>query len=302
MSYRRSLFAIGLCLTLFVGQSDAGVTTQSIIRDVDTFVSISGDPFLHDSDRTQITTLGVFNEDALTTLENEVSQGEAMSFQASFADSDGFTAEGGFSASVATSDEAAFLESFGSARLFWRFTVEETTVARLDGFIDPVDQAKATIALLGPSSGFYRFQQGVRIDLDETITLEPGLYEASLTLLGYAQTSDGVVTSASGTFAVSLSFDSPSAVDGPTAQVDTAPFVYPQPATSAAHVDLRSPALAEEDLVVTDVLGRRVRTLHAGSPERTWDLRDERGLRVPGGVYFARTGRSGEPIKVTVAR
>jgi flagellar hook assembly protein FlgD len=54
-----------------------------------------------------------------------------------------------------------------------------------------------------------------------------------------------------------------------------------------------APSGAEVTVQVFDVAGRRVRTVFAGrlpalDHELAWDLRDDAGRRVPGGLYFAR--------------
>jgi hypothetical protein len=68
---------------------------------------------------------------------------------------------------------------------------------------------------------------------------------------------------------------------------------WPNPARSFARVNLRLPAANRVWAEVTDVAGRRVRTLASGTwpaGERTveWDLADEHGSSVASGIYFLR--------------
>jgi hypothetical protein len=64
---------------------------------------------------------------------------------------------------------------------------------------------------------------------------------------------------------------------------------------------------AEISLAVYDVRGRLVRSLYsgwrdAGVAELTWDGRDERGVDVPGGVYFLRFAAPGFEEKARLVR
>jgi hypothetical protein len=65
------------------------------------------------------------------------------------------------------------------------------------------------------------------------------------------------------------------------------------PATTV-HFTMVDPAVV--DLAVYNILGQRVRTLHAGDlgageHSRVWDGRDDRGVDAPGGIYFVRITR-----------
>jgi hypothetical protein len=56
---------------------------------------------------------------------------------------------------------------------------------------------------------------------------------------------------------------------------------------------------------ILDVTGRRVRVLTNGESDAAyWDLRDQRGARVPRGLYFARLTRGARAVvkRVVVAR
>lgn len=78
----------------------------------------------------------------------------------------------------------------------------------------------------------------------------------------------------------------------------------PNPATSRATLALPGYADSGGFVAVYDVRGREVRRLAhpRGAREIVWDLRDDCGAPVPGGVYFARTREPAAGVKITVVR
>ena len=79
--------------------------------------------------------------------------------------------------------------------------------------------------------------------------------------------------------------------DDPTAGL-LGPSV-PNPFTPATTIHLTVPRAGAVDLGVYNVLGRRIRTLHAGDlaageHSRVWDGRDDLGAEAPPGIYFVR--------------
>ena len=75
----------------------------------------------------------------------------------------------------------------------------------------------------------------------------------------------------------------------------------PNPARSGAEVRFSLAAPGPATLAAYDVSGRRVRTLVAGAapagPQRVrWDATDERGDRVPAGVYYLRLAAAGQTL------
>jgi hypothetical protein len=84
---------------------------------------------------------------------------------------------------------------------------------------------------------------------------------------------------------------------------------WPNPARDVAHFAWVLPALAELSVQVFDLSGRRVRVLLEGSHVTgpgglAWDLRDDRGMPLPGGIYLvsARLGDVGFFRRVAIAR
>ncbi len=74
---------------------------------------------------------------------------------------------------------------------------------------------------------------------------------------------------------------------------------WPNPARGAVQIALTLARDADAEVVLWDVFGRRVSTLHtgrlaAGRHVLAWDGRDARGARVRAGVYFARASSGGE--------
>jgi len=83
---------------------------------------------------------------------------------------------------------------------------------------------------------------------------------------------------------------------------------FPIPSASLVHLSYRLPAAGEATLFVTDARGRIVRTLvqdgaaMAGDHVTSWDGTDDRGARVPAGVYFGalRTARHTETRRLVM--
>lgn len=70
-------------------------------------------------------------------------------------------------------------------------------------------------------------------------------------------------------------------------------MAYPNPAPGLVRFSLTAPTRVALDVAVYDIMGRRARTLlrrevDAGVHSVPWDGQDDRGRRLPDGVYFAR--------------
>jgi len=76
--------------------------------------------------------------------------------------------------------------------------------------------------------------------------------------------------------------------------------VFPNPMRSGAQI-LRAAGAPATDIVIADVRGAIRRRLPA-SGSVYWDGRDERGVPVPAGVYFARSARGGGEARIVVLR
>ncbi len=113
-----------------------------------------------------------------------------------------------------------------------------------------------------------------------------------------------------GDYAVRLTFTTTGVADAPGAGGGLALLApWPNPAGSRVALPFTLPAPGRARLSVHAADGRRVRTLldgmrGAGRHDPTWDARDERGERVPAGVYFVRlaTDAGKAEQKVVVGR
>jgi hypothetical protein len=70
-------------------------------------------------------------------------------------------------------------------------------------------------------------------------------------------------------------------------------MAYPNPAPAGVRFSLTAPTRVDMDLAIYDLQGRRVQTLvrgpvGPGAQFATWNGEDDRGRRMPDGVYFAR--------------
>ncbi len=84
---------------------------------------------------------------------------------------------------------------------------------------------------------------------------------------------------------------------GPAAALQLA-APRPNPAREGTRIALEMPRAGAAQVVIYDVIGRRVSTLHegalgAGRHEFAWSRRDERGMRASAGVYFVRATSGG---------
>jgi hypothetical protein len=73
---------------------------------------------------------------------------------------------------------------------------------------------------------------------------------------------------------------------------------WPNPAPDAVRMSLETAREGSAEVVIYDIVGRRVSTLHegplgAGRHELRWDRRDARGVRASAGVYFVRAVSGG---------
>jgi hypothetical protein len=129
-----------------------------------------------------------------------------------------------------------------------------------------------------------RAEDGVPVHTLDSVAMQTAGIE-SLVVIGGKVLEEGTVTPAS----------------EPTVAVSVAGlFVAPNPFATGTVVRFRLSEPARVTLNVYDVAGRRVRRVLAprwlgtGGHETVWDGRDDRGRRVPSGVYYLRLGGTGE--------
>lgn len=136
------------------------------------------------------------------------------------------------------------------------------------------------------------------IRFDDTGATTDSLYEATLTFTTADQALPGAAPAAN--LVVHLRayrISAPVAVGEPPASLRfEAP--RPNPTAGGTRFAFELPARVAVTLEVFDLGGRRVAslvegTLEAGRHERTWNARDERGMRQAGGLYFVRFATPG---------
>ena len=93
--------------------------------------------------------------------------------------------------------------------------------------------------------------------------------------------------------------------DEPTPRMLRLTGAYPNPLRSSSRLVFELPQETFVALQVFDVMGRRIRTLTeasypTGLHEVTWDGRDEQGIRVSAGSYFAKLDAGGETRSVAL--
>jgi hypothetical protein len=193
-----------------------------------------------------------------------------------------------------------------------------------------VVQAPAASALMSPEDGAtgvaieptltwqasngatsYRLQVARAVDFSSPLVDQSGIVGTSRAVAGLANDSTyhwGVQASSASGLSEWSSMRSFRTVAGPLPGISfSAP--WPNPARDVARFAWILPAAAELSVQVFDLSGRRVRVLLEGSHEAgrgglTWDLRDDRGVPLPGGIYLvrARLGEVGFFRRVVIAR
>ncbi len=174
-----------------------------------------------------------------------------------------------------------------------RFTTDVSYDATVSGAFQDASfnlSAEAGPTYVGGPGGFTG-------TLDDTVTIPPGSYilkSSALALVSYPAGGSGTVES-SFDFSVQLSptgFVSVGETPIPRPSfLLTAP--HPNPSRTPSNFEFITDARTQLTLTVYDVSGRAIRSLMDGpvSPgehDISWDGRDQRGSRVPSGVYFLR--------------
>lgn len=96
----------------------------------------------------------------------------------------------------------------------------------------------------------------------------------------------------------------------PTASAAFTMRLHPNPTTGDIHLDVALPTREIIHLGIYDLAGRKLRSLEQGGAlgsglhRYRWDLKDERGERVPSGIYFARAAspHGSRLVRIVVVR
>ena len=289
----RAAVAIGVALA-FVGiQSAQGALTPiSYLRDVMSFATI--DPIegtvLFENDSVQSNQGGIFDE----TLELDFSAGDASVsssvVQTSNITATGLFAFGEFDAVAVQGTEADFAEVLGATRIIYRFSNDQTVQGSIFGFLESGGQGVANAVLVGPAGVLvnHSLHDDTRF-IDEQFEMIPGEYELSLTASGYGQAFDGSEFPASGRFEIGFSTNIAAAADPLTVAGPQTLQVHPNPMRDDARIHWSGLLPDRATVLIADVSGRIVRSIEAGGGNSLgWDARDDRGQKVPAGIYLVR--------------
>jgi hypothetical protein len=101
-------------------------------------------------------------------------------------------------------------------------------------------------------------------------------------------------------------------ISGPVAVVTPAParlrlLASPNPSRSLTMLRIEADQAGLQELAVSDLMGRIVRRLgggwfEAGARDRAWDGRDDAGVSVPPGIYYAWLRTPGGLVRAAIAR
>ena len=312
-----SILALGAALAVMFASSTAfaAVTYLGQIRTVSTFALVD---FVDGEDP--------FNSDEFVSQEIEQFEGEALchagvpgnesnsaAHQLSYLESASILAEGNMSADAQVSGEATFAEAFGVSRLSTQFSVDVPTDIQLLGTL-----------IVGPGNGkvnfTFRIANGPLLvhkdligegtfNIDESFTLQPGIYDLFAQAGGFGQAFQGGGQPAFASFSFSLAFNSttasPEIASGSANPF--APMVAPNPVRGMTRIAPASGTAQllqalDDEIVILDLAGRVVRRFESVSENGvTWDTRDTNGSLVGAGVYLVRGG-TGESTRAVVLR
>lgn len=290
-------------------QAWGAVTPVSASREVTAFASISAAPGGQGAtDHQQITSpgYGSFDESvhAHAAIPEEGSTADGYAAQISSIGSGLIQAQGEFRAFADLKGETPFGEGHGFSRVEYRFSVTGMEPVTLAGLLEGSGNGRTFVSLIKLNAGVlvYQFAEQGQRPIFEQEALDAGVYEFAVWTTGFGQAiAPGEPTPASGRFTMSLSFAEPAGVAATTQSVGRIE-AWPNPVRNGTTLTLGGLAGVADGLVITDAAGRLVRDL--GRPAGAsvpWDARDERGERLPPGIYFARAG-SGPAAKLIVLR
>jgi hypothetical protein len=313
-----SVLAFGVAVAAFFVSSPAfaAVTYLGQTRSVSTFALVDfvvgEDPF--NSDEFVSEEIEQFEGAAICHAGVPGDEANSTAHQLSYLETSSILAEGNMSAQAQVSGDATFAESFGVSRLDTQFTVDVPTDIRLLGGLIVGGGFGRVNFTFRIANGPLLVHQDVigegTFNLDESFTLQPGIYQLFAQASGFGQAQingGGELTSAS--FSFSLAFTSATASPEIASGFANpfAPVVAPNPVRGITHI---APATGTaqlfqalgDEIVIVDLAGRVVRHFeNVGESGVTWDTRDSNGSMVGAGVYLVR-GRTGESTRAVVLR
>ena len=313
-----SILALGAAVAALFASSTAfaAVTYLSQNRSVSTFASVDfvvgEDPFSSDEFASQ--EIEQFEGAALCQAGVPGNEASSTAHQLSYLEPNSILAEGNMSAQAQVSGEATSAESFGLSFLTTQFSVDVPTDIQLLGTL-------IAGGSLGRVNFTFRIANGPLLvhqdvigegthNIDESFTLQPGIYELLAQANGFGQdqaNGGGEPTSASFSFSLAFTSTTASPEIASGSANPFAPMVAPNPVREMTHIapasgTARLLQALDNEIVILDLAGRVVRRFE-NVPESgvTWDTRDTNGEWVGAGVYLVRGG-TGESTRAVVLR
>jgi hypothetical protein len=268
-----------------------------------------------------------FNSDEFVSQEIEQFEGAALchagvpgdeansaAHQLSYLESASILAEGNMSASAQIGGEATFAEAFGVSRLATQFSVDvPTDIHLLATLISGEGNGKVNFLFRIPNGPILVHHDVIgegEHSIDESFTLQPGIYELFVQASGFGQAlPNGGGQPAFASFSFSLAFTTTTASPEISSGLADpfAPVVAPNPVRGMTRI---APATGTarlfqaigDEIVILDLAGRLVRRFeNVHESGVTWDTRDSNGSLVGAGVYLVRGG-TGESTRAVVLR
>jgi len=259
------------------------------------------------SDNAAAPDLGPFGEGVSSTIFLDNAYAAGSSHQTSSIAAALFDVVGGCAANGEGYDFDAWGDAGGGTVFQCSFEVTASTAYTLTGYLEASDNGSADLSLTGPGTSL-SLDAGFNniLDLDETGTLEPGVYTFTVQANSSAYGDFFSYGYAFGGFDLELAFASPSTT--PLAGGDGLMLsLSPNPFSQRTRIAYTAPGREAAGPEPSDVGGRLVRRLSSAGGEvgdLLWDGRNGRGEVVATGTYFVvlRSGAEVRREKVTLVR
>jgi hypothetical protein len=270
------------------------VTLESLHREVSTFgvLDVAGtadDVF--EVNEIAVDVAGPFDDSRTTALAAQQSSISSRASQVSNVVPESFVLDGEFESAGVLGPGGLLAEGFGVSVAIVRFVLDAPEELRLTGTLEASGNG-TTVLRLDDASGTAVFErQALRstVGVDATVPLGVGAWTLYVQAGGYGRADANGSTPSAGRFAAVAVFGI--AADAGANILDRRLACAPNPMRHESVIRCGLGIARGTELVVHDVAGRRVRRLGpvTGAPMR-WDARDDRGVRVPAGVYLVRAG------------
>lgn len=306
-SKRRALPGVATVIAsviLAASTAAAPVTLETSYREVSTFgvLDVAGtadDAF--DVNQLTVETPGSLDEQRTTALQAQQSSISALATQVSNVVPESFVLDGAFECVGVLAPGGTLAEGFGASVATLRFRCDASVTLRLAGTLDASGNGRAAIRIDDANNAtvFERRAHQATDEFDEVVQLAVGSWVMHVDTGGYGRVDASASTPSAGSFAIVVTFGTVADAGGGVAGhlLSLSPNPMRDESTIACGVGIARGT----ELVIHDVAGRRVRGLGpvTGVPVR-WDARDDRGARVPAGMYLIRAGdRASSRIIVT---